>query len=101
MICTEYDPDCYGCQLRAKGIQPAPSATPSRTLNRKFVKREVKAPSWERGPTGERRADGSFMPYIRPDGSLIRTKSFADSRRRLEDQIAARRHAQHNQPKES
>jgi hypothetical protein len=49
--------------------------------------------SWERGITGEHRADGSFMPYVNSQGNQIRTKEYAEGRRTFEsirrDQISA------------
>lgn len=57
------DPTHYACQLRAKGISVAPSATPTRTIGRKGSERH-RFNAWERGVAGETRADGSFMPYF-------------------------------------
>jgi hypothetical protein len=74
----------YGCQLRAKGLQVSPKATPGRVGNRKFVPRPMQTDSFRSGVTGETRRDGSFMPYIQKDGTLIRQGTMTNDRRRLE-----------------
>lgn len=79
-----HDPDCdcdtYGCQLRRKGIQVPPSATPTRTPKRPF-RPGPRFNGWEKGRAGEHRRDGSFMPYVHPDGRDIGVKEWADNRR--------------------
>lgn len=74
----------YGCRLRAKGLQVSPKATPSRVNNRPFVPRPMQTDSFRSGITGETRRDGSFMPYIHKDGSLLRQGTMTNDRRRLE-----------------
>lgn len=67
MICTL--PQCvehFACQLRNKGVQVSPKATPSRVRNRTQPVRPMAEPSWEKGIVGERRIDGSFMPVLVP-----------------------------------
>lgn len=83
------EPGCeahYGCQLRSKGINVAPSATPSR---RRWVNRKPVAPSWEKGRAGEHRPDGSFMPYLSPrTGQPMGVKEFSEHRHDFGTQIA-------------
>ena len=98
-ICAEFDPDCYACQLRAKGLQVSPSATPGRVANRDQPRRPMAHDSFRAGVTGEHRRDGSFMPYLHKDGTLIRQGTMTNDRRRLEairhDQLH-RTHQQRN-----
>lgn len=56
-----HGPECFGCRIQDKGIQFAPSATPSRMNDRPPRSAD---PAWERGIAGEHRRDGSFMPFI-------------------------------------
>lgn len=82
------EPGCvehYGCRLREKGIQVSPAATPSR---RRFSPRKPVGPSWEKGRAGERRPDGSFMPYLSPrTGRPMGVKEMADNRGNFDAQI--------------
>lgn len=83
--CTE-GPGSYGCQLRRKGIQVPPSATPTRTPRRPW--RPGPKNSWEAGIAGEHRPDGSFMPHLDPtDGHRLSVKEFADNRGRYEKRL--------------
>lgn len=82
------DPGCdshYGCRLRAKGVQVSASAMPSRH-NRKATPTE--APSWEKGVAGERRPDGSFMPYVGADRQPIGVYEQAHRRHELTEQVS-------------
>src|SRR5690606_12926783 len=84
-VCRE--PGCirhYGCVLRAKGIAVAPTATPTRA-NR--VPPRKADPAWERGVAGEYRRDGSFMPYVHPNGSPIHVKEAGERRHELATQL--------------
>lgn len=79
--------DCpaYACGLRRKGLQVSPSATPSR---RRWAYRKPVAPSWEKGRVGERRPDGSWMPYLSPStGKPMGVKEMADRRGHVTEQI--------------
>jgi hypothetical protein len=50
--------------------------------------REKPDGSWEKGIQGERRADGSFMPYVHAsDLTPITAKQMADNRRSYESQL--------------
>jgi hypothetical protein len=86
-VCSTYDPDCYGCRLRAKGVGIDPAATPTRTRNR--VPTQVFAPrnSWEAGVAGEHRPDGSFMPYQGADGYPMGVKEHAERRHEVTEKV--------------
>lgn len=85
-----HPPDCgcdtYGCQLRRKGIQVPPSATPTRTQRRPF-RPGPRFNSWEKGRAGEHRRDGSFMPHLGNDGQPITIKDWSENRCRYEDRL--------------
>lgn len=66
MICALPDCDHYACNLRRKGVQLSPAATPNRTSVRKPVVRPMVQPSWENGIVTEQRPDGSRMPVLAP-----------------------------------
>lgn len=76
--------DCgaYACELRRKDIRFSSSATPTMRANHPF--RPKTESSWEAGVAGERRADGSFMPYTDSSGRKIRVKEMAERRRELD-----------------
>ena len=77
-VCETYDPNCYGCQLRSKRVGLAAAATPSR--QNKVPPRKVSDPSWEKGRAGERRSDGSFMPYLDSVGQPMGVKELSSKR---------------------
>lgn len=83
-----HPPDCgcdtYGCRLRRKGVVVSTAAMPSRRNN---IPPRRPDPAWERGRAGERRKDGSFMPYLDGSGEPIGVKKFADNRANYETQI--------------
>jgi hypothetical protein len=81
--CTEH----YACEMRAKGVAVSPSATPNRTANRRQAMRPVVAPSWEKGTVGEKRPDGSTMPYLGSDGEPISVKAWGENRQGFEQQV--------------
>lgn len=82
---TVHDPDCdcdtYGCQLRRKGTQVSPAATPNRRNT--IPPRKIEASAYNKQVMGEHRAGGTFAPYL--DSSLrpIRQKAFAERRHEL------------------
>ena len=80
-----HDPDCgcpaYACQLRAKGIHFSADATPTSRAKRPW--RPKVNSSWEAGVSGERRADGSFMPYMDARGRQIHVEGFGENRRKF------------------
>lgn len=80
-----HEPGCpcgaYACELRAKSIHVSANASPVSRARRPF--RRSEQPSWEKGRAGERRKDGSFMPYITERGRPINVKEFGERRREL------------------
>ena len=76
-----HDPDCecgaYACSLRKKGVQVSPSG---------MVKHNGKPPSkhrynqWEKGIAGESRPNGTRMPYLDKNGSVIPIKHYTEGR---------------------
>lgn len=88
MICTADGCTAhFACQLRAKSVSVAPSATPNRTAVRKPVFRRPEPPSWERGRMGETRPGGSRMPYLGADGKPIPVKAWAENRSGYEQRV--------------
>lgn len=83
--------ECDGEYRRVWGtFQVDPRATPNRrhvlpSDPRKINWISKNEPSWEKGVSGERRADGSFMPYLDKEGQLIRVKAYGEQRHELED----------------
>lgn len=77
-------PDCFGC--RVKHVNVAPSAMPSR--HNKVAPRPTE-PRWERGVAGERRPDGSFMPYLEPNLSTVGIKAYAEKKKRIDKEVTA------------
>lgn len=75
--------DCslYGCQLRRKGVRFSETAVGVVQARRPF--RKPVNCSWEAGTAGERRPDGSFMPYLDGQGRKIRLKEAGERRREL------------------
>ena len=73
----------------AKRILQSPAltadATPNRTGNK--VPPRKAQPNWEKGKAGEHRADGSFVPYRKADGSPIPIKEFTDNRSKYEGML--------------
>jgi hypothetical protein len=89
--CTEH----YACSLRAKGVAIASAAIPNRIRNKpNRVPPRAANPSWERGIAGERRSDGSFMPYRNDHGSQMGVKEAGERRHEIE----AIRHKQRHDP---
>lgn len=83
-MCVHRDDDCWGCRIRAKGVQVSPSATPSR---RNTIPPRTADPAWERGLAGERRCDGSFMPYLNEHGSPLHVKEAGERRHEINAQV--------------
>lgn len=82
MICSTYDPDCYGCRLRHKGVLVSPAATPTR---RNKVPPARANPAWENTTVGEHRPDGSFMPLLSEEGDrVIKVKEYGERRREIQ-----------------
>ena len=76
-----HDPGCecdtYGCRLRRKGVQVSHAG---------MVRHNDKAPSahrynqWEKGIAGESRPNGTRMPYLDKNGSVIPIKAFSEGK---------------------
>lgn len=79
--CTEH----YGCSLRAKGLQVTPSSTPRRHNRRPFRKQEP--PAYNKQIAGDRRPDGSFMPYRDANMTVIGQKQFDERSRELTSKL--------------
>lgn len=79
-------PPCsYGCALRQKGVQVAPSATPNRHNRR--AGRAHQAP-WEQGTISETRCDGSKMPLLEPGTRHpLHVKQYGENRRAIDEQV--------------
>lgn len=71
----------YGCELRRKGVNFSDKATGVVQARRPF--RKPVNCSWEAGVAGERRVDGSFMPYLGEDGRKVRVKEAGERRREI------------------
>lgn len=77
MTIHAFDCECeaYACRMRKKSIQVSPAG---------MVKHNRKPPAkhqynnWEKGKAGEKRPDGSFMPYLDRNGSAIPIKSHSE-----------------------
>lgn len=61
---------------------------PGGTRAGKQGKRAKPNPAWERGTKGERRVDGSFMPYLDKDLAPIGLKQWGEERHRYEANLA-------------
>jgi hypothetical protein len=83
-VCTRYDPDCYGCQLRSKDIALSASATPSRQNS---VPPRAADPAWERGVAGEHRPDGSWLPYLNSNLDPMPIKEYGENRHQVDEGI--------------
>lgn len=83
-VCAVYDPNCYGCQLRAKGVGLSAAAIPSRQNS---VPPATPNPAWERGRAGEHRVDGSFMPYLDKNDSPMPIKEYTENRHKVDEQV--------------
>lgn len=82
-----YDPDCYGCQLRAKDLSYTAEATPTMRDPRRRPLRPKVNSSWEAGVAGEHRPDGSFVPYVHSDMTPIGVKEFSERSSSYEEQV--------------
>lgn len=87
---TIHPSDCecetsYGCQLRRKSVGYAMVATPTARARRPWRDgSKVNHNSWEAGVAGERRRDGSFIPYVGDKtGRRIHVKEYGERRHEL------------------
>jgi len=81
------DPDtgemCFGCKV--KSLRFDGSATTVGKQSRATRPPRRPDPAWERGVAGEKRADGSFMPYLdQRTLSPIGIKKFGEKRHHFE-----------------
>lgn len=78
--CTEH----YACRLRAKNVGLSQAITPTRSSVRDQPLRPMVEPSWEKGIAGERRCDGSFMPYLNDHREVMGVHELAEKRQDVE-----------------
>jgi len=93
---------CSKCDKEsAKRILQSPALTADATPNRTRNKVPPRRPNnnWERGVSGEHRADGSFVPYIDKNGDKIPIKQFADNRSKYEGMLRDRKNKQQSTTK--
>lgn len=85
-----HPPDCqcntYGCELRRKGLQVSPSATPNRH-NRRPTKR-VEPPGVNARIIYDERPGGYKMPIITETGDPLRHKRYQEQKHKINDQLA-------------
>jgi hypothetical protein len=77
-------PDCdehYGCRLRSKGVQIGPAATPSKP--RKGTLTPTKPDKSLAKVVYDERPNGTKMPILNPDGSVVRAKQAREQPDRL------------------
>jgi putative FmdB family regulatory protein len=84
-IADEPDKICQDCGEAVKRILQAPALTAAAAPSRQNKVPPPQAnPAWERGIAGEHRRGGTFVPYLKNDGSRIGVKEFADNRTKYE-----------------
>lgn len=71
------DCDCgaYACELRAKAPQ---ISTAGMVRHNNIPPSKPRYNNWEKGKAGERRPNGSFMPYLDKHGSEIPIKKYSE-----------------------
>lgn len=85
-------PDCFGCKVATVAVD-ARRATPNRFGTNRVPPRQAD-PAWERGVAGERRPDGSFMPFVHAEGlQKIHLKEWGEKRHQFESQLTQLRSA--------
>lgn len=83
-VCATYDPDCYGCRLRAKAIGLSSAAIPSR---QNAIPPRKADPAWERGVAGTHRPDGTFVPFLTKDLNPMGVKEYGENRHKVDEQV--------------
>lgn len=79
------DKICQDCGEAVKRVHQAFALTAAAAPSRQNKVPPPKAnPAWERGIAGEHRRGGTFVPYLKNDGSRIGVKEFADNRTKYE-----------------
>jgi len=86
-ICEVFDPDCYACRLRAKGLQFDATVVPKRRHGVRKA-RPIVQPSWEAGLALDRREGGVEMPIMRETGRMVHVKEAAEKRHQIKDTFA-------------
>lgn len=82
-VCETFDPDCFGCRIRAKALSYSRAASP--TARSSKAPPRTPDPAWERGLAGEQRPGGTFMPYLNAKGDPMHVKEASGQRRRIAD----------------
>ena len=79
------DKICQDCGEAVKRVHQAFALTAAAAPSRQNKVPPPKAnPAWEKGIAGEHRPGGTFVPYLKNDGSRIGVKEFADNRTKYE-----------------
>jgi len=79
------DKICQDCGEAVKRVHQAFALTAAAAPSRQNKVPPPKAnPAWEKGIAGEHRPGGTFVPYLKNDGSHIGVKEFADNRTKYE-----------------
>ena len=79
------EPGCvehYACRLRGKGLQVSPRATPTKTLN--WRPTPFEPPSINAKIIYDERPDGSKMPLMNPDKTVVRHKQYREHEHKIE-----------------
>ena len=79
----------YGCRLRAKGMQVSPRAQMTRTQN--WRPSVSKPPSHWKNIVYSERPDGSKMPVLKPDGTVLRHKEYQEKKSKIDSILHSRR----------
>jgi len=84
-IADNPDKVCQDCGETVKRVLQSPALTAAAAPSRmnKVPPRQAN-PTWEKGTAGQHRPGGTFVPYLKPDGSRIGVKDFADNRKKYE-----------------
>ena len=84
-ISDKPDEICQDCGEAVKRILQAPALTAAAAPSTKNKVPPLQAnPAWEKGTAGEHRRGGTFVPYLKSEGSRIGVKEFADNRTKYE-----------------
>lgn len=75
----------YACRLRAKALNVSPRAQMTKTQN--WRPTPSLPPAHYANIAGERRPDGSFSPYLNPDGSPVRHRQMQREEPKIRDAV--------------
>jgi hypothetical protein len=87
VICQE--PGCdehYGCRLKNKGINLSPQI--NKTATRNWRPRKDEPPGVNAQILYDKRPDGSMMPVMNPNGTVVRHKQAVEQRHKIADTMA-------------